>query len=741
MPPKQNDFLIRNISRALVCKDLEVSETLCVKAIQLYLDCSEWNLLLKSITLYGKTLRFKSIYSRNKTFLNVAFKQFNRGFEYSNKVTDLDLLVDLSLEFAIAYIYDNQYSEAQQLLQDLDCMKYSGTLKVKCLNTQCLLKAHQFKFNEALKFANQALSIAKQLNEKEALITSLKSVGMVYSRQHNFSKIPEVYNQVFALSNETGDVEGKIISYNNLAVYNASISNFKPALDDFQNSLELANSIGFILHSARCLVNIGAIFSELDNLELAKLHFERVLKEYVHVIDINTKTVLLINLGIIYFKQNNLEEANYKFQLCLDYAIQENYQQFVCLSYHHLGKIELKRGNIDKANQFALKANELFERLGGEINGKEENLIVLAKCNQLNGDSKTATTLAIQGLELAEKLENYSCIASSSAILSEIYSTAKQFEKAFHYQQLVLKGHKKQYEEKKVRALLDLEIQYNTRENERKIEVLKSTNNIQAQLLDKQKAFEQQNKLLLQANEELKQFTYAVSHDLREPVRMIESYIQLIKIKYSDTWNDEQHEFFDYVSDGAMRMRILLKDLLEYATLSGNGLRDKSEFSLESIIHSVELDLSIKIQESNSIILLKNDARLFTNKTLFRLVIQNLVSNAIKFRKADKDPIIAIDAQTQGEKTIISVADNGIGIEENYQHKVFQLFHRIHAKEKYEGTGIGLALCSKILRMMEGDISLTSSPGEGTTFILEFPQSTSVQNELAKLSDIHNING
>lgn len=714
-------FLIDEISNLLVKRDLQQVEPLCLKAIGLYLSLSDWDSLVGSIVLYGRTLRIKSKYSGDKSFMEAAFKQFKKGMEYSDKVTRLELKIDLILEYAITYIDNNQFEEAEDILNELECNQASSSkLLVKCLNTKCQLKASQFKFKEALQYANKALAEAERLEEHTSLNNSYRSVGMVYSRQHNFSKIPDVFNKVLELSTEIGDIEGKMISYNNLAVYNASISNYKIALENFLASYELANSIGFKPHSARCLVNIGAIFSQLDNLEFAKEHFEKVLKEYIDVIGVNTKAVILINLGEISIKQGNLEVAENTIQLCLEFSLKENYQQFICLAYHHLGEIQLKKGNSEKALDFALKAKAYFEKLG-DVNGKEENLIILGKCYKQQGDLKNAATMAKLGLELAQKLENYVCIAKASDLLAEIHGESGQFEKAFQYQKSARQTQKKIYEQKTSKALLDLEIQYDMRKKEREIEILKSTNTVQAQLLEKQKAFEQQNKLLLQANEELKQFTYAVSHDLREPVRMIESYIQILKNKYSDSWNDEQHEFFHYVSDGAFRMRLLLKDLLEYATLGGNGVQEQSSFNLKSIVHAVELDLSLQIQESNTTILAENDVELHTNQNLFRLVIQNLVSNAIKFRKEQEDPLIVIKAEASGQDILITVEDNGIGIDEIYQDKVFRLFHRIHSKDKYKGTGIGLALCAKIIRLLEGEISLSSMPGEGAVFQLRFP--------------------
>jgi len=163
--------------------------------------------------------------------------------------------------------------------------------------------------------------------------------------------------------------------------------------------------------------------------------------------------------------------------------------------------------------------------------------------------------------------------------------------------------------------------------------------------------------------------------------------------------------------------------------LGGNVLNDRSDFQLNEVVAAIEIDLSLKIQESNSTILPERDVRLFTNKNLFRLVLQNLISNAIKFRKEGIDPVITIKTETTNKKILISVEDNGIGIEEIYQNKIFRLFHRIHSKEKYKGTGIGLALCAKIVRMMDGEISVQSTSGEGAKFILEFPVAEMLVNK------------
>jgi light-regulated signal transduction histidine kinase (bacteriophytochrome) len=228
------------------------------------------------------------------------------------------------------------------------------------------------------------------------------------------------------------------------------------------------------------------------------------------------------------------------------------------------------------------------------------------------------------------------------------------------------------------------------------------------------------NERLKKSNEELEQFAYIASHDLQEPIRMISNFSELLKQDFYDELSEEGRDYIDVISEGSERMAEIVSDLLDYSRIE----RRKKPFQ------DVDLNVVLKEAMSNIDLLIKNkEARItydelpcvYADKVQLALVFQNLISNAIKFVK-DKMPIVQISAYDKEDQHVISIKDNGIGISKEYHDKIFEIFKRLHSKDEYPGTGIGLSSCKKILERHRGDIWLESEPGKGSTFYFSIPK-------------------
>lgn len=219
---------------------------------------------------------------------------------------------------------------------------------------------------------------------------------------------------------------------------------------------------------------------------------------------------------------------------------------------------------------------------------------------------------------------------------------------------------------------------------------------------------------LKRSNEELEQFAYVASHDLQEPLRMVSSYTQLLERRYKDKLDSDAKDFIYYAVDGANRMQRLINDLLEYSRITTRG-KPFIKVDLSPVLGQAIANLHSKIQETNALIV--NNALPFAlgDESQLIRVFQNLIENAIKF-KSDEAPKINIKAACEGDQLIISVNDNGIGIDMQYRKKVFEIFQRLNSSTDYPGTGIGLAVCKRIIERHGGKIWLESGLGKGTTF-------------------------
>jgi len=226
-------------------------------------------------------------------------------------------------------------------------------------------------------------------------------------------------------------------------------------------------------------------------------------------------------------------------------------------------------------------------------------------------------------------------------------------------------------------------------------------------------------KRLEESNERLEQFAYAASHDLQEPLRMVTSYLQLIEQRYGDELDQDGEEFIEFAVDGAERMRNMIDGLLEYSRVESQGDPFKS-LDLNEILDDVREDLQMRIEESGAEITTGNLPRVDGDPSQLRQVFQNLLSNAIEY-SGDQPPSVKISAERDGHEWIISIQDDGVGIDSEDQDRIFEVFQRLHSQDEHPGTGIGLSLCRRIVERHDGEIWVDSEPGEGTTFSFTLP--------------------
>ncbi|WP_276253933.1 sensor histidine kinase [Halomontanus rarus] len=224
---------------------------------------------------------------------------------------------------------------------------------------------------------------------------------------------------------------------------------------------------------------------------------------------------------------------------------------------------------------------------------------------------------------------------------------------------------------------------------------------------------------LEKSNASLKQFAYAASHDLQEPLRMVSSYLQLIERRYGDALDDDGEEFLEYAVDGAERMRDMIEGLLEYSRVDTRGEMMET-VDLNRVLEDAIANLQMKIEEYDATITSDSLPSVEGDGGQLRQLIQNLLSNAIEYSGEDP-PRIHVSAERVGTEWQISVRDDGIGIDPDDQNRIFDVFQRLHNHDEHPGTGIGLALCQRIVDRHDGRIWVDSTVGEGSTFTFTLP--------------------
>ena len=221
-------------------------------------------------------------------------------------------------------------------------------------------------------------------------------------------------------------------------------------------------------------------------------------------------------------------------------------------------------------------------------------------------------------------------------------------------------------------------------------------------------------KELEKKNAHLEEFSYITSHDLQEPLRTLINYSGLFKKRYSHVLDEQGLELLRYIESATNRMQVLIRDILEYTRIGKEV--SKVNIDTQEVVAHVIQDLSSLIHDTNAEIKIDALPKIFGYETEIRLVFQNLISNALKFKKLDINPYIEIGCSKDSEIHKFFVADNGIGIKPKYKKKVFQIFQRLHNQLAYPGTGIGLAHCKKIIERHQGEIWYEPNNYQGTTF-------------------------
>lgn len=235
-----------------------------------------------------------------------------------------------------------------------------------------------------------------------------------------------------------------------------------------------------------------------------------------------------------------------------------------------------------------------------------------------------------------------------------------------------------------------------------------------------EKELQKYSENLSRSNRELEDFAYVASHDLQEPLRKIQAFSNLLKSEYAKDLG-EGADYVDRMNAAASRMSTLIQDLLAFSRVT-TKTNPKARIDLKKTVADVLLDLEARMDEVGGTVIVGDLPAVIADPTHMRQLFQNLIANALKFHKPDEAPMVEVSARAAGEEWEITVKDNGIGFDEKYIDKIFSVFQRLHGRDSYEGTGIGLAVCRKIVERYGGTITAASEKNKGSTFIVRLPR-------------------
>lgn len=612
-----------------------------------------------------------------------AIDIFFKGLEYAQEINDADYQGKFYLKIGYGYEKLNKNANALEVYEKLLALEdlTNPKLKIEAHLEIASMFTRIGRDNESLPHLLEALNLANSIQANEELFRIQYELGFYYSGRDDYISALNYFKGALKAAKSSEDKRDMIFSYSALASEfdNANIPDsalYYNKLAFEQATLNKDSTLqGYILH------NFGDIRKKAGNFAGALADYNASLNLREEIEDYWGMIADYMGLGKIYLETNQFDLAEEKLLKGLELAREQDLGSRYAEIYSLLSKLYGKTGKFEEAYQFSNKLVDINKELATE-------------------ESQTQVAKLTTSIEMQKK--NFELeLAENKSAIQEIWNSALSIVV------LLLLG------------LVGM-IFYYYREQRRTTAVLKEQKTI---LQEQKEEIEQKNEQLALINAELKQFTYGVSHDLKAPLRTISGFSTMLKRRYVKDLDENAMEYMEYISGGVKQMQNLVEQLLDYARI-GVDKSQQQDIPSSEILQSVILNLQGQIQEEHASVEVSEGALpiIHGNPTQIIQLFQNLVSNGIKFRRKDHLPKIEISCEPNGTSNIFSVKDNGIGISGEYRKKIFEMFSRLNKRDDYEGSGIGLATCKKIVEIHGGKIWVESEPGEGSTFFFTLPK-------------------
>ncbi|MBL7777563.1 MAG: tetratricopeptide repeat protein [Chitinophagales bacterium] len=402
-------------------------------------------------------------------------------------------------------------------------------------------------------------------------------------------------------------------------------------------------------------------------------------------------------------KRGEYDKAIANIQKSLDIDLQLNEPYSIAISKANVGSLYIRVERYEEANEYLEQALEYFS----SNNKLYEVGLVKVNIGEALG-SVNKITEALKYMHEAEALfaemDNRQELTKIHLVLSQYYKQVSNHERALHHMELHLDGVKKLYDAEKTNALARAKKEFENEQQEKERLILMQKNEEISMYVRK----------LEVSNNELKQFAHVASHDMREPLRMIYSYMSLLQKNMAQSITPVQQEFISYAIDGAKRLDVLIQDILNLAKVNSNP--KYRPLKLNMIAEEIKWNLDALLKDRNATITYDQLPEIDADRTQMLQLFQNLMANGIKYNRKP-NPIIHVIVKDAGTHVQIGIADNGPGIPPNQREKVFEIFQRLESNRDISGTGMGLAICRKIVESMDGKIWIEDNLPEGTVFM------------------------
>ncbi len=670
--------------------------------------------------------------------------------EQVNKHADRYGVVNIYLQIAEAYREREEYQKGIDVLEiALQLLKYEPDTKEKFAVYFEISHAHQKlnNFEEALELSFKYIEADSMLVEMDKKSESIRRIATIYQNLGDYDlaynyqlkalKIQESMKDLLGIGKSLYEI-GSIFYYQGNSVQ---------ALEQYRKALEVFETQDDKKSIYACVAALGTTYEKLGFLNKA---LDYNLKSYALAEELDYKAgkaYALTNIASVYLARDEFEQAkNYLTRsLTLKKELNDKWGQIG--TYRTIADMYIKLGKPEEALVPLDQGYIISKEIGSRTRMVELLDLYAAAYHKMEQFEKSSTYLRSY-IDLRDSLLNETTIREMGTQkkrydvqdrerkIQELKMQNELLEKESEIDTLhsyiwtataiffgvllimIINRYRVQKRSNDLLSEKNKEIFQKNSELQHVNGLLNTTNHL---LEDKNNQIKHQNKRLAESNEDLRNFATVASHDLKEPLRMINAYTNILNKNYKKLFDESANEFMGYILDGVSRMEGLLNGLLDYSRVSISEENNK-KLNTQDIVDLALGNLKFSIDDKKATVKInaKKLPQIKGNHVQLIQLFQNLIGNGIKFQ-GKANPEITLDCRKKGAFFLFTVKDNGIGIKEADKEKIFEMFRRLHSKEEYEGTGIGLATCKKIVERHGGEIWVESEPGHGSTFFFTLP--------------------
>ena len=625
--------------------------------------------------------------------------------------------------------------------------------------------------SKAADYANMALALSTKSKEDHYRFMAIEQLlDISFNYDNDLGKSMDFLSLARSVDTNTITRSEKASLYGYEGNINLALGDFQKAQMAFFNQLKLFEQTKNYEGLAQVNFNIGELFYQQNQFSSAVSFYKKALERFRYTLNIYSEIEALIALGRCYGKMDDHTRNLYFAKQALQLAIELQNQQLAAEANLEIANAYSNLNKKDQATVFFEDAYRLGSQLG-DVSITSRAATQLGNISAYEcADKNAALEYFASALNASLKSDDLSLHKNVYQNLSAFYSKYKDYASANVFLTKLIQINDQISEREKEKQLIHSQIQYETVKKEQENVVLKATEienkstiqkqrilNLAAlicillltglvfmgyqslqrknkynehlekevkkrtvQIQERNDDLKKVNEMLEQSNNELERFAYIASHDLKTPLRNIISFLSLIERRLKGNADASIKEYFTFAKSNAKQMHYLIQDVLEFSKIESGTDIIKEKVDLNESLLLVTQNLQESMVRKNSEIFSNHLPVVEGNSVHLMQLLQNLIGNGFKYNESTQ-PKVEINYDQKDQKHFFSIKDNGIGIEPEYHSQIFEMFKRLHNNGEYQGTGIGLSICKKIVDRMKGDIWVESQLGEGTTFHFTFP--------------------